>query len=287
MQFLHAASTPPSPIKFTTHGRVNPRRTTNETQVTGQNGRSLLFGYCGGGAAIAALVTYDANQAFVAMETGSVTGVNPFNQFSVGYGTGSGSFTAFASGNHTNSFSGNADIQGYFVNNPQIVPAVTVNVSGASTPMVNIGASLDAGQIYLHPGSLNLGAAHIGTINDAIVRFTAPTAGSYSITGDWEKLHFGTTSKQVLVNGVSIFSQTAANPSFSLTANLNVNDRVDFLVNAAGAISGDSVGLRARLTTDVVVAPPTCTPPQVPFGSICKSPPSSNDLPAKDALNNR
>ena len=177
MHFLHAASTPPSPIKFTTHGRVYPRRTTNEAQVIGQNGRDRIVWYRWGGAAIAALVIYDANQAFVAMETGSTAGVNPFGPFSAGYGVGGG-FTAFGSSYHTNSFSGLPSIQGYFVNNPQVVPAVAVNTAGAATFMPNIAASLDPYQIYMHPGAINLANAEGGPIQNSILRFTAPTAGT-------------------------------------------------------------------------------------------------------------
>ena len=56
----------------------------------------------------AALITYNANSAFSAMEAGSVPGTNPFLPFSVGYANEAlslpGSFVAFTAAEHTNSF---------------------------------------------------------------------------------------------------------------------------------------------------------------------------------------
>lgn len=187
------------------------------------------------------------------MELSSNLPSSTFGQFSVGYGQAPGSFTAFSSAQHTDSFSGNSSLQGYYINNPQVVPAAVVNVANGPSPIV--GNTLDPGQIFLHPGAINTSNAEGGPIQNAIVRFAVPTTGVYSIVGDWESLHFGTTSKQILVNGQSIFSNAASTSAFNLSANLNANDYVDFLVNPAGIIAGDSVGLRAALSTQVAAVP--------------------------------
>ena len=111
----------------------------------------------------------------------------------MGYGVTPGSFTAFAPSLHTNSFGGNASLQGYYVSNPQIVPAAVVNIANTAQEVApgNGITFLDPGQIFLHPGGLSFTSADTDPINNAILRFTAPTAGAYSIAGDWETLHFG------------------------------------------------------------------------------------------------
>ena len=197
------------------------------------------------------------------MESGSVTGINPFDQFSVGYGTG-GSFTAFGPSYHTNAYAGNANIQGYFVNNPQIAPVVAVNVTNTPTIMNNIGSTLGSNYIFMHPGAISTFNAEGGPIQDAILRFTAPITGLYTVVGDWVKMHFGTTSDQILVNGVLATPATSGTSSFNFAKQLNANDHVDFVVNPAGVIAGDSTGLRATLTL--------CTPPQVLQGGACVLP---------------
>ena len=265
-------------IRFLTTNSTN-RRIIGDSQMTIKAALRTaivcLFGIAGEGA-IAALVTYDANQSFVNMELGAGSPSSSFGQFSVGYGITPGSFTGFAPAQHTDSFSGNPNIQGYFVNNPQIVPAVAVNVSGAPTTMVNIGSVLSKDQIYLHPGAVSTADAEAGPIQNAILRFTAPISGLYNIVGDWAKLHFGTTSDQILVNGVLATPATSGTSSFNFAKQLNANDHVDFVVNPAGVIAGDSTGLRATLTTNVA---PTCTPPQVLQGNACVTPPPPTCTP--------
>ncbi len=204
----------------------------------------------------AALITYNANSAFSAMEAGSVPGTNPFLPFSVGYANEAlslpGSFVAFTAAEHTNSFLGNSNVQGYFVNNNAVVPAVVVNTANTSQ---NIHASieaLDPGQILLHPGGIG-GNAFTPPIYGAVIRFTTPTAGVYTISGDWESLHSGATLNQILRNGTSLFSDAAADINFNLTnVALNAGDYVDFVVRSNnGDIGSDSTGLRATLSTNI------------------------------------
>lgn len=129
--------------------------------------------------------TYDANAAFTAMELAFGSPSSTFGAFSVGYGITPGSFIAFSAAQHTDSFLANASIQGYYIANPQSVPAAMVNTSSTQSVLAGSGiAPIDAGQIFMHPGAINFANAEGGPIQNSILRFTAPTAGTYSIFGD-------------------------------------------------------------------------------------------------------
>ena len=201
-----------------------------------------------------ATVIYDANQYFAASELG-IEG-NPFGPFSAGHSDESnpGGFALFGSSEHTNSYrdSGQAKIQGYFFDNNASDPAVVVNVDPSNSVTTDYGSILGANQIMMHPGGIGPDAT-APPIHDAILRFTAPTTGSYTITGDWESLHSGSTRNSILHNGIELFSSTADDSLFDLTQFLNTGDTVDFVVNknhASGwGIGGDSTGLRVSLTT--------------------------------------
>ena len=204
------------------------------------------------GTASAGIITYDANAAFVAHENGA-TETNPsFTPFTVGYSGTNGVFTVFSASDHTNNWAGaNSAIQGFHITN--FNPAVVVNTSATTENPNQYGIALvDPSQIVLHPGNNST------TNENAIVRFIAPTAGVYAITGDFESLHFGETKNEVVHNGVALFSSTADNSNFNLTATLAANDHIDFVVNrSSDAYNGDSTGLRASLTLTQAVPEPS------------------------------
>ena len=79
-----------------------------------------------------------------------------------------------------------------------------------------------------------------------------PTTGNYTITGDWESLHFGETENMILHNGAILFASTADDSNFDLPATLNAGDTIDFLVAEVNGNSGDSTGLRAELKLTTV-----------------------------------
>lgn len=195
------------------------------------------------------------------MELASGSPSSTFGAFSVGYGITPGSFTAFSSTQHTDSFLGNSNVQGYYVANPQSVPAAVVNTSSAQTVLTASGIlPIEPGQILMHPGALNTANAEGGPIQNSILRFTAPTAGAYTISGAWTQLHFGTTSDQILLNGSALIPATSGNQTFNFSTTLAANDHVDFLVNSSGIIAGDSTGLRATLTTPFAISDPNSVP---------------------------
>ena len=194
-----------------------------------------------------AATVYDANAAFVASELGA--GSSTFGAFSVGYSTDTSlagqatdaGFVLFAAGDHTdNLFNANPTVQGFYASQNEVV---MVNVGpGTSLSYVPF---FGQSEILLHPGVNG---------ENAIVRFTVPTAGSYHIVGSWDHLHAGNTTNAVIKNGVQLDSTTTYSP-FNLTTTAAVGDVIDFSVNFAGDYYADSTGLYVTLTANPVPEP--------------------------------
>jgi len=127
------------------------------------------------------------------------------------------------------------------------VPWVLGNPTGTTQ---NCGTGQDPTNLLdMHPG-----------VNGqySVVRFTAPTAGLYSLSGFFQGIDPAPTTSDVhvLVNGVAIFngniSTFGVQNNFSASPNLNVGDHVDFEVGfGTGGAPNDSTGLSATLTTGV------------------------------------
>lgn len=129
------------------------------------------------------------------------------------------------------------------------VPLVGLNTSGST---VNFGT-------VVWPTDLLL--VHPGPATDSIVRWTAPTGGTYSISGLFELLDTDPTGVigEIFDNSVNVFTAPLTAPgamhpntpgqskSFSLTLSLNANDVVSFGVNNAGDFRFDSTGLIATI----------------------------------------
>jgi hypothetical protein len=103
--------------------------------------------------------------------------------------------------------------------------------------------------LLLHPDSNGI---------ESDVRWTAPSAGLYSIAGLFEGLDFvypTTTDVHILLNGSSLFSDNISTyhvPSnFSLVESLNSGDTIDFAVGYGtdGNYFGDSTGLTGSITS--------------------------------------
>src|SRR5258706_3820880 len=98
---------------------------------------------------------FDANAAFLDNEKPNGTEVNPYTDtsagvWSYGYSLIPGSITLFTGGQHSDSFNGNSGLEGWFVSNSALVPAILQN-TGGSPLATNFGATLGAGQLLLHP----------------------------------------------------------------------------------------------------------------------------------------
>jgi hypothetical protein len=119
----------------------------------------------------------------------------------------------------------------------------TANAIGLGTPVI------DAGGLALHPGPQN---------QYGILRFTAPLAGDYRISGSWygQDITGTTTDVHILANGVQVFAGAVngfgpgTGPSFNTTASLGEGGYLDFAVGfgANGDFLYDSTGLSAQIT---------------------------------------
>ncbi|HYL47122.1 MAG TPA: PEP-CTERM sorting domain-containing protein, partial [Candidatus Limnocylindrales bacterium] len=128
----------------------------------------------------------------------------------------------------------------------------------------NTGASVSCGSWTLPTDTLNLHPTDTpGTDSD--VRWTAPAAGTYTISGSYSALDSTTTLDSILLNGVSLFSTNinSTNPSasFSLTETLAAGGTIDFTVNCCSGsdvnYNNDSTGLTGTidLNSGTVAAP--------------------------------
>lgn len=111
-------------------------------------------------------------------------------------------------------------------------PAIYRNDTGG---VIN---GLPVGGLALHPGAAEL----------AVLRFTAPSAASYSINTQFLDGDFGQTGATILHNGVTLFSNpaTSGNPAFNTTVALLAGDTVDIVVDHAGdGFFNDTTGVAA------------------------------------------
>ena len=97
----------------------------------------------------------------------------------------------------------------------------------------------------MHPAANN---------NVAVVRWTSPAPGQYSIDALWEDIDLNGgdgASADIVVNGVSIFHQDWANggsAADSRDLNLLSGDTVDFVVGPRGNFTSDSTAFDASIT---------------------------------------
>lgn len=103
------------------------------------------------------------------------------------------------------------------------------------------------GQIALHPGPVANGDA-------AILRFTAPQTGSYSIRAQFLAGDLGETDAWVVLNNdflapLGALGTTNLNPKFSIGAlSLAADDTVDFVVGNRGSYFGDTTPLTVQIS---------------------------------------
>ena len=200
--------------------------------------------------------TFNVNDAFVANEGGTPS--NPNGSYTYGYNfdpTNPGAFST-SSFRHTDSggFLGNPGVQGYYVDNNFVVPAVVGNVTNATINTVKFNVSLKPGELLLHPGNVTPDANQ-QPYADADLRYTVATGGTYSIAGLFEGLDKGPTDVSIRINGAapafsSALTGTGSSTNFGFTIKLAKNDVVDFLVGPGNPanIYNDSTGLFANIS---------------------------------------
>jgi len=181
---------------------------------------------------------------------------NPSGAWSYGYGITGTSFTAY------NDFRTPCDAEaGSPTSCWQIapgaanpVPLVGINNTGSTLDMFNgfSNVVLPTDVLWMHPG----------TTVDSIVRWTAPAAGNYDISGFFELLDDRPSGVIVRIydNSTSEFVGALVGPGatppstpgekdpFSFPLFLNANDVISFGVNNSGDVRFDSTGLAATIS---------------------------------------
>lgn len=209
-------------------------------------GAALVWSAAGASAAV-----YNANSTFVAAQTSGSPANATMGPFRAGYyATSLGSFTTFSAGHHVDDVDGDVAVKGFRL--PAGVPIAAVNVS-ASEGVLGYTSNLNPGEIFLHPSDTQLAA----------IRFTAPIAGTFKLTGAFdETLDAGTTRESVRLNLTSIaFDTSAAGNSLNftnVTGTVTVGDTIDFVVTAGSdGASSDSTGLFASIEITPIPEPAT------------------------------
>ena len=137
---------------------------------------------------------------------------------------------------------------------PSGLPGVFYNPTAAPVSFSTI--LIAPGQLFLHP-------ADVGVY--AVVRFTAPSLGLYSIASAFTTIDTcpcHETDVHVLLNGFSLFDDMLAGDfgvphSFSNSSiSLLAGDTIDFAVGPNAAASFDSTALGASIVTDAPATAP-------------------------------
>lgn len=134
-------------------------------------------------------------------------------------------------------------------------PVVLANNTGSTVPCSSSTWTLPTDTLNLHPTD----TAGV----DSDVRWTAPAAGTYVISGSFSALDATTTLDSILVGGTSVFStnidSSNKSASFSLTETLSMGETIDFTVNCCSgsdtAYDFDSTGLQGSIEPSSAVTP--------------------------------
>jgi hypothetical protein len=181
------------------------------------------------------------------------TNTNPTGVWSYGYSTTLGGtmtlYTAHEVDSGLDRWRGNVGSDGS--------PSLLKNDTAAPiTYFSNPTATAQPGQLVEHPGPNG---------EDCIVRFTAPTAGLYSITANFKGIDITPTSTDVHVldNGTAIFNDLVntdggAGKSFTTQLSLNAGEKIDFAVGYGSNLNYqfDSTALSAQV--NLVPEPTSC-----------------------------
>jgi hypothetical protein len=185
---------------------------------------------------------------------------NPNGAWSYGTGTTGTSFTAMT--NFNSPCNGTAGSECWQPATTYVgTPAIGLNTSGSTINLATV--VIPTGVLFEHPAP-GLGPA------DSIVRFTAPAARSYTVTGLYELLDTNPTGiiAEIFDNGTQVFTSTLTGPgashpntiggsvTFSFTETLADGDTLSFGVNNDhGAYFGDSTGFDATITSVLATVP--------------------------------
>jgi hypothetical protein len=170
-------------------------------------------------------------------------------EWSYGFRTtiASSSLTLFPVGDHFNDRSGYADFDGWGAVSTN--GATTLVNAGVNPIILNFGFGpllpLDPLKIDMHPAANN---------DVAVVRWTSPAAGQYSIDASWTDIDLyggDGASADIVVKGASIFHHEWANGGSAADArqlSLQLGDTIDFVVGPRGNFTFDSTAFDASIT---------------------------------------
>ena len=195
--------------------------------------------------------------------------INPNGAWSYGFSSSLGGFTPYTG---SGIFLGNATLPAWLgaaPGNVALDPWVTKNVS--NTMQTGLGLQLAPGDLAFHPGPQG---------QYSIVRWTAPTAGDFSVGGLFEsgdRFVGSTVDVHVLENGSSLLSTNLVGPlgtqtsPFSFLRTLNIGDTIDFAVGFGpnSNFGSDSTVLDATITTRPLSPPASVPEPSSLFGLGC------------------
>jgi uncharacterized repeat protein (TIGR03803 family) len=127
-------------------------------------------------------------------------------------------------------------------------PTIGYNTTSNTLPIVDDTPVIFLGTLVLHPGPDG---------QYSVLRFTAPLAGQYDLTGSFfgQDIVGTTTDVHILTNGVAVLNGevtgygTGTGPSFNFTAALNAGDFLDFAVGYGvnNNYFDDSTGLSLQI----------------------------------------
>jgi hypothetical protein len=197
---------------------------------------------CGGLSATAQAASYDAAADFSSANGGSSVWSYGWD---VSDAAGAYNFTAldvYDSSNHpdTGYKTWNASSHSYFG-----TPGMWVNLGSGTRYGVAVG------QLTLHPAEDQHG---FDNDNAAILRFTAPTAASYTVNAQFLTGDIGETEAWVVRNGshAVALGVTSANPTYAATLSLAAGETVDFVVgNGADNLWGDNTPVIVTIQSPV------------------------------------
>ena len=199
--------------------------------------------------AIAALSLTVATAANAADAVADFSASSNTGAWQYGEGVGGSSFTAF-----TNQVSGTlgAGFVGWQGANAQsLVPLIGLNTTGSTLVFSTVVDPNDV--VFMHPGQ--------GAGRDAIVQWTAPSAGVYHVTGLFELLDTNPSGvilsiykNSTLYGPVPLTGPAASGTTPGGSAPFDGNltfaqgDTLQFVVNNDGNFYNDSVGLSASIS---------------------------------------
>jgi hypothetical protein len=143
----------------------------------------------------------------------------------------------------------------YWVNN-WLGGAPSVTYNATPSPISYAGVTWDPGQLAIHPGPSD---------QNAVIRFTAPSTGMYSLSASFSGLDTTPTSTDVhvLLDNASIFDGAVnafgAGPIFSSVLDLTAGDTLDLAVGfgSDGSYFNDTTGIEAIITNVSTVPEPS------------------------------